>query len=364
MSGQCVTAEECTNSGGTAAGNCASAFGVCCFRFVEATMATQTVPVDNDFTHIQNQGFPNAVGNAAVAAGAGQTATNLMFPIRGEPGCCSIRLDFVAGVFSQPTAANGGQPGACRGAGANGDSFTVATNPVQLLGFNTLCGTLTGQHIYIETGPLPANPAATVNIITGTNTFARTWKILVRRLSCTDPNLPPAGAQCLQFFTGVTDTITSFNGGIANPIMLNNLNYNICIRPGVGTSGLTVREAGAAMIDSFGLLDAAALSANSMTGSDTSGATPALNCPMQGISIPNALNAGIERLVPGVTITNNMPANPPNFCGGVLNSVTNQAAAGPVVALDVFGGSNSIGVFSDNSASAVGTGFNLIFTQF
>lgn len=30
MAGQCVTAEECGNNGGTAAGNCASGFGVCC----------------------------------------------------------------------------------------------------------------------------------------------------------------------------------------------------------------------------------------------------------------------------------------------------------------------------------------------
>ena len=35
MSGVCVTSEECQNSGNTiatASGNCASGFGVCCFR--------------------------------------------------------------------------------------------------------------------------------------------------------------------------------------------------------------------------------------------------------------------------------------------------------------------------------------------
>ena len=31
MRGLCITAEECTDQGGTASGNCASGFGVCCF---------------------------------------------------------------------------------------------------------------------------------------------------------------------------------------------------------------------------------------------------------------------------------------------------------------------------------------------
>jgi len=296
-----------------------------------------------------------------VANGAGQTQTNLMFPIRTKPGTCSLRLDFVAGVFSQPDATNGGQIGRCRGGADNvGDALTVVANPARLLGFNALCGTLTGQHIYIDAGNM--NPSATINIVTGTNTFARTWKILVRRLSCSDPNLPPPNAQCLQYHTGLTDTITSFNGGIAGQIMLENLDYNICIRPGVGTTGLTLREAGANNIDSFSLLDAAAaVTATSMTGFDAQNTAP--NCPMEGISIPNSLVANLEILTEQ-TLTANNPANPPDFCGGFLNSRTAQAKAGPVIALNAFGKSNSIGVFSDNSATVANTGFNLIYTQF
>merc|ERR1712223_1667175 len=122
MSGICITAEECTDSGGTAQGNCASGFGVCRFRFVEATQPTQTVPVDHDLTHIQNDGFPMPVGGAAPAGGA-LAATALMFPIRADASICQIRLDFVNAVFSPPSAANSGTAGICRGAATTGDAL-------------------------------------------------------------------------------------------------------------------------------------------------------------------------------------------------------------------------------------------------
>ena len=32
MNGLCVSSEDCTETSGTASGNCASGFGVCCFH--------------------------------------------------------------------------------------------------------------------------------------------------------------------------------------------------------------------------------------------------------------------------------------------------------------------------------------------
>jgi len=349
MSGQCVTAEECTNSGGTAAGNCASAFGVCCFRFVEATQATETVPVNHDLTHIQNFGFPAAVGNAMVAQGGTQTATTLMFPVTADASICQIRLDFVNAVFSPPTAANGGTIGTCRAAaGGDGDALTIATTPAQRFGFNQLCGTLTGQHLYIDTAR--ANPGLTLTIATGTNTFARTWKILVRRISCSDPDMAPPG--CRQFHTGLSDRITSLNGGIAGQIMLNNLNYRVCIRAGAGTSGYTVREAGG-MVDSFQVVaTGTAVGAKSSTGS-------AAKCPAQFIRIPNAFEANSELLTTA-------PANafPPDFCGAFLSPRHDQGAAGVVTALYGFNKDDAITVVSDSAGGVDPTGFDLIYQQF
>merc|ERR1711936_306544 len=122
MFGQCVTSEECTTSGGSASGNCASGFGVCCFRFVEATGATATVTVSNDLTYIQSADFPTAVGNTAPV-----TAATYDFEIAGDASICQIKLDFDTAVLSQPTVANSGTLGVCRGAATTGDALTVDT---------------------------------------------------------------------------------------------------------------------------------------------------------------------------------------------------------------------------------------------
>merc|ERR1719450_1935635 len=59
MKGTCVTQEECQNTGNTvatASGNCASGFGVCCFRRI-----TEPGAVTESLTHIESEGFPTPV---------------------------------------------------------------------------------------------------------------------------------------------------------------------------------------------------------------------------------------------------------------------------------------------------------------
>jgi len=350
MVGQCVTAEECTGSEGSASGNCASGFGVCCFRIVEATEDTQTVPVNNDHTHIQNDGYPTPVG-----AIANKPAGDLTFQISGDASICRIRLDFIDAVFTQPIGVAGQNDGVC--GGATGDSLTVMVPGGLNPGFTSLCGTLTGQHIYLPTSG--ANPGLEVNIATGTNNFARRWKILVRRLRCNDPDLPQSH-DCLQYFTGLTGQITSLNGGFDGQMMLRNLDYNICIRPGANMCALTLIEAGGD-IDSFSLQSdnagANTGAGNSVTGRDAG--TAATKCAVEGILIPNAVGAGLELMFG--TPTN---AFPPLFCGGNLNNVDAQATSSPVLALDLIGGNTfEIGVMADNQGSAANTGFNLIYRQ-
>merc|ERR1711936_224190 len=334
MFGQCVTSEECTTSGGSASGNCASGFGVCCFRFVEATGATATVTVSNDLTYIQSENFPTAVGNTAPV-----TAAAYEFEIAGDASICQIKLDFDTAVFTQPTAAISGTLGVCRGTATTGDALTVTTADGSFPGFSQLCGTLTGQHIYLDTSGM--NPGATVNIATGTTQFARSWKILARRLRCDDPDLSPG---CLQYHTGLAGRITSLNGGIADQVMLRNLDYEVCVRRGANMAGLLIRpqpaQAGATFVP-FALrtngADAAAMATgatgNSMTGNDgniaTGTAATQINCQPEGIIIRNSLVAGI--------------LSPP------FN--------GQVIAHDLFGGGNTfaIGVFSSSTSDAAGT---------
>merc|ERR1712203_365099 len=162
--GICITTEECTEKGGTASGNCASGFGVCCF-----TTVTAAGEITNNVTYIQNVGFPTAVlGTAPV------TAATRKFTVKGGANICQVRFDFEAAtVFQGPTA------GACAG-----DAITVTQTSTTIgNGFTNLCGTLSGQHIYVENDG--ANPAATLNIATSATALARTWKILVRTIELT-----------------------------------------------------------------------------------------------------------------------------------------------------------------------------------
>ena len=82
---------------------------------------------------------------------------------------CQVRLDFSTLVLTQPDT--GATAGAC-----SNDQFTMTTPTGNSVIYgNNLCGTLTGQHIYIETG-MNSN-AATFTITKAATTFARTWSV-------------------------------------------------------------------------------------------------------------------------------------------------------------------------------------------
>merc|ERR1712141_300805 len=76
MLGICITAEECdAQEGGSAAGNCASGFGVCCFTMI----SDPATAITNNMTYIQNDGFPTGVGATGTVA-----AVNRAYSIQGE----------------------------------------------------------------------------------------------------------------------------------------------------------------------------------------------------------------------------------------------------------------------------------------
>merc|ERR1712102_149293 len=243
MKGTCVTQEECQNTGNTvatASGNCASGFGVCCFRRI-----TEPGAVTESLTHIEREGFPTPV--AALTA-APVTPVARAFPIMTDSSVCAVKFDFINVQLTDPTPATG----ACT------DELTVATPARnQAAGFvpGALCGVLTGQHVYVDVNTAGGAMAATININTAAAQGNRFWKILVQRIACDSPDLPPAG--CLQFFTGLSGLITSFNGARMNNAqqMIENQQYRVCIKRGAGMCGVRYREA-AGQIDSFGLGEA------------------------------------------------------------------------------------------------------------
>jgi len=321
MRGLCITAEECTDQGGTASGNCASGFGVCCFTTVTEAGTTIT----NNVTYIQNEGFPTAVlGTGPV------TVATRAFMVQGGENICQVRFDFEA-----PTVFEGPVAGACGGGVA--DEITVGQTSTTIGSFQNLCGTLTGQHIYVENDG--ANPAATLTIATSVTPLARTWKILVRTIECDSPAKAPGG--CLQYFTGTSGNILSFNAG-ANGALIDNLLYNICIRREAGMCSYTVRQARSAtgaMPDAF-LIPAAA----AVLAAGAGGVGAAVDC-----------NEGAFLVIP------NSDETDPKYCGAILTAISMETAASLVTG----NGAQfqiTVSTTAANDGAAM-SGFDLVYSQ-
>merc|ERR1712227_157807 len=325
MKGTCVTQEECQNTGNTvatASGNCASGFGVCCFRRI-----TEPRAVTESLTHIQSEGFPTPV---AALATEPVTQTNRPFPIMTDSSVCAVKFDFINVQLKDPTAA-----GTCD------DTLSVVTparNPAAGFVPGNLCGVLTGQHVYVDVNTAGGAMAATININTDNTAANRFWKILVQRIECNSPDLPTPG--CLQFFTGLSGLITSFNGarmGNAQQ-MLQNQQYRVCIKRGAGMCGVRYAEA-AGQIDSFGL------------GQEQQGADPAAGEVGGKSGIGATCSAANHQFITVQPIG--------KICGGVLSPVEDTLITGPVT-------SNEFGLTvtaRDGGATQAGSGFNLIYNQ-
>ena len=99
----------------------------------------------------------------------------------------------------------------------------------------TLCGTLDGQHvIYTPITNFPARLSVVLDTDTVTSS-STSWRMKVLQYSCDSPVLAPEG--CLQFFTGISGNVSSFNfknednsNNETFPNHIADLNYNICLR--------------------------------------------------------------------------------------------------------------------------------------
>merc|ERR1711881_664077 len=73
---------------------------------------------------------------------------------------------------------------------------------------------------------------------TWTGTTTQTWNIHIMQIGCTEPWKPSAG--CLQYFTGVTGNLYSYN--YAGGVHLANQQYTNCIRTEQGYCSITYTE--------------------------------------------------------------------------------------------------------------------------
>jgi hypothetical protein len=264
MNGVCQTIEECSSNSGAASGNCASGFGVCCFYSVDTCGTTVT----NNVTYLQNVGYPSTFSTIN---------TNCQFTIRGGSDICQIRLDFDAAVLEPPSAV-----GVCT------DTFS-AISP-STYSPPVLCGILTGSHMYVETAR--ADVGATININTGVGVSGRSWKIKVRMIECNNPGRAPT--DCVQYMTGTGGRFKSFN----NPEgIIQNQEYEICLRQEIGMCSFELSEAA---------------SANPFSLDPAGAAVVGAACDTSWITVQTTLTSD-------------------KYCGGKLNEVTANTLSGTVV---------------------------------
>merc|ERR1711971_596012 len=153
--GTCYTATECVDKGGSADGNCAAGFGVCCLITVNTCGSTVTT----NTSYIRNPNFPSSFTPSS-------TGTCEIKVSKCSEDICQLRLDF-----------------------------------------QTMSGTNTGYHMYTEFG---ATSTDTITLtITYGDTSSKTWNVLLRQISCSSSWKAPT--DCVQYFTGSTGTIQSYN---------------------------------------------------------------------------------------------------------------------------------------------------------
>jgi len=269
-------------------------------------------------TYIQNPGFPSA--HAAVTAALSYTYT-----LQASADISQIRLDFHTGIFAQPDTATG----AC------------ATDIVTTVGAagpstNTLCGVLTGQHMYLESTGAATNANTVTIALPVTAAPVANWKILVRMIEKGNPTIINKPPGCLQWYTGLSGQVTSLNynnnGALGH---MNDDDYKVCIRPEGSNNCVEWRGAGGT-IDDFAIDEARVTAA-------AAAATVGVTCTETAVIIPNKAVAA------------------PYYCGGIFSSLNGATASGTVTSDEHY--INVLAVDGAGTRVVAGSGFNLLYTQ-
>ncbi|XP_054289374.1 uncharacterized protein LOC129004772 [Macrosteles quadrilineatus] len=280
--GTCLTESECVERGGVVSGPCAHNFGVCCLF-----MATCGQTTSQNCSYFVNPGYPSFYD------GSGSCQLTIQ---KAHPDICQYRLEFDNFVLSGPETLNH----MC-----NNDQFLVSGgSPVP-----TICGMNAGNHMYIDAG-LGTSPV-TLTVVTSGPAMNRHWKIKVCQIPCSSNYKAEDG--CLQYFTGVSGQIKSFNYEPMTGLHLSNQDYSICVRMERNFCGIQYTQCPDEVNNrthSF-TLTGNTLGQNSVT-SMIGGVGPN-SCNTDWLIIPCTSNVG--RMITPAT-----PGCVDRLCGGTLNS--------------------------------------------
>jgi len=330
--GVCYTAAQCTSMGGSATGNCAMGFGVCCRILVDPTCPSDITTAS---ATIVNPGYPDDVSTATTGSCSSSSATSkaaaprIFFPTTSTTTTATstsvtnvesttaadgtaqttyrwaiykatstveqMRIDFVEFDIAGP------EMGMCSNESMTIMGADAVTNKILP---SSLCGVLTGQHLYLSVKDLGAG-FITIEI-TLSSQGSQEWEMLITQIeSDATDDLAPRG--CLQYFKEDAATFSSFNWNGGNGELINNNQYSVCI------------------MDNDAYCDVA-LTANSMFElTETSG-----TC--------------MDKIAFGTNV----------YCGTTFNDATNMATWN-------FTGSYQIPVFTDGDNTGMAVGFEISY---
>lgn len=210
--GTCYTATECSDKSGTTSGNCASGFGVCCVFINVAANGAGTIAaaISENRTWLRNSEYPT-VASATTAQAITYTVSKMQSDI------CQMRLDFQTFLIGGPANTAENIAGQTSLTHCTRDSLIVTTTDtlsVENSPTGTICGLLTGEHLYYDLSPTAADQLtltlATAATATLTPTVAqRSWDIKVSQIPCYANYRAPAG--CQRYLMTNSGTILSLN---------------------------------------------------------------------------------------------------------------------------------------------------------
>ncbi|XP_072380352.1 uncharacterized protein [Diabrotica undecimpunctata] len=349
--GLCYTAAECSNLGGTAVGNCASGYGVCCiFKgtcggsasqncsyfespnypdyypaggmvIVPTTMAPPATTINPSPTP-DPRIYWNFFNNELARQSTDNTLSCIFSVYKVSNSVTKMKIDFLDLELAGPTN------GTCtvESLVITGQSSNFVVPPI--------CGYNTGQSIYVDvsqaTGPLKL-------MVLSTMVFRKRFRIRICQYS--DICLPD---NCLQIYDGVTGVISSFNYDQSSmfnrsvPGYFNNLNYAICIQKQPGYCSITYTNVMNGVEFPFNLVNFA----NGVTTVPVGTAgVGILDCPNDYIVIDGTSLCGYK--FNDGSVNSNLSVNAP----------VTDTSSGPIV------------IQVRTNAATVGYGFRLFYTQ-
>merc|ERR1719336_758133 len=304
--GTCYTAEERSTKGGTNDGSCAEGFGVCCTFALScggSASENQTYLVQSSVTSLTSP------------------CTYTICPC--STNICRIRFDFesftLAGAVAGTTVEGAVTISTLNEAigDCTTDSFSI-TGGSGGGGTPVICGSNTGYHMIVDSGPgETACHKANFNV-GGSTTTSRSWTVRVTQYACGDYD-SSGWPGSLQYYTATASTVQNFafppsdTTVTASVTHLSDQQYDICIRRASGMCYICYSPTiGTDATDAAILQVSFSLSLSDVAASKSDVGT---TCTTDWLEIPGGNTAAISAIAIAAAINTN------RFCGRYFNSV-------------------------------------------